>query len=315
MEPKIVKRSLNSTFKPSLRGNSSKTLGEVRQNKILYLFMLPFLLITLIFGIWPVAESILLSFVDSSTALTENRKFIGLDNYFIIFNDSYFIKSLVTTIQYTALSVPLNIILALGIAILLTKVKFGGLFFKVAIFTPVIVPDVVGAIIWRWLFNNDVGIVNQLLKWVGLEPVGWLTDSGIVIFTLLIVELWKHIGLYTIIFLTNFQYIDKSKYEASYIDGANKWQRFWYITLPELKPALILNSIYALIQFLKTFTVALIMTQGGPNYSTNFVSYYAYQKFSTLQYGEATAMATVLFTVVVLVTVCMYSVTRNRGEA
>ncbi|NGY69906.1 carbohydrate ABC transporter permease [Priestia megaterium] len=316
MESKVIDEYPNSAPKPNFSKKflSSKKIGEIKKNRILYLYMLPFLLITVIFGVWPVVESILLSFVDSSTALTNQREFVGLDNYLLIFKDSYFINSLFVTIKYTALSVPLNIILALGLAVLLSKVKVGGLFFKVAIFTPVIVPDVVGAIIWRWLFNNDVGLINKLLTSVGMEPIGWLTDTGIVIYTLLIVELWKHIGLYTIIFLTNFQYIDDSKYEAAYIDGANKWQRFWYITLPELKPALLLNSIYALIQFLKTFTVALIMTQGGPNYSSNFISYYAYQKFSTLQYGEATAMATVLFIIVVLVTLCTYIITKKRGE-
>jgi ABC-type sugar transport system permease subunit len=123
---------------------------------------------------------------------------------------------------------------------------------------------------------------------------------------LLIAELWHHAGFYMIIFLANLAMRDRSLEEAAHIDGATAWQRWRYVILPQLRPALIINTVYALIQFLKTFTVVVVMTKGGPTDATNFVSYYAYQLFDQGRYGEATAMATILFAVVIVISMSAY---------
>jgi ABC-type sugar transport system permease subunit len=136
-----------------------------------------------------------------------------------------------------------------------------------------------------------------------------------VLSAVLIAELWHHVGFYVVIFWANLALCDKSQYEAAQIDGANARQAFWHVVLPQLRPAILVNSVYALIQYLKTFTVVAVMTKGGPNESTNFLSYYAYQLFDQGRYGEATAMATVLFALVLaLAWLAMYLQGAQRGK-
>lgn len=254
------------------------------------------------FGIYPLIKSIMLSFHDSATVFT-NPRFIGMENYLEIFGDSYFWDSFQVTIFFTAVSVVLNLVAALCLAQLLSYkgVKRGALFFKLAVFIPFITPDVVGALVWKQFFNTN-GALNQLLGIIGFAPVNWLNEAFTAVGALIFIELWKHVGLYTIIFLTNYQLIDTTMYEAAGMDGANAWQRYWYITLPALRPAFVLNAVYAFIQFMKTYSVSRLITFGGPNYATNFVSYYAYTKYERMDFGEATAIATVLFAFIIILT-------------
>lgn len=277
-------------------------LKEMKNFWPLYLFIGIFGVLSVVFGLYPLLKSMILSFVDSSTVFTD-PKFVALDNYVRIFHDPYFWNSFRVTVIFTVCSVTLNLVLALLMAQLLSYkgIKHGLLIFKLAVFIPFITPDVVGAVVWKQFFNSN-GALNQLLQSIGLEPVGWLTNGAIAVCVLIFIELWKHVGLYTIIFLTNYQLIDTAMYEAADIDGAASWQRYFYITLPTLKPAFVLNCVYAIIQFMKTYTVSRIITFGGPNYATNFVSYYAYTNYEKMDFGAATAIATVLFTVIILLT-------------
>lgn len=275
---------------------------DVKKYWILYVFIGVFAVLSLIFGIYPMISSVYYSLFKTNTILT-NPNFVGLKNYIKIFSDSYFWNSFKVTILFTIISVPLNMIFALLLAQLLNYrgITKGKLFFKLAIFIPFITPDVVGAVVWKQFFNSN-GAMNQLLELIGLEPVSWLTTPATAIGVLAFVELWKHVGLYTIIFLTNYQLIDRTMYEAAYIDGANAWQTYFSITLPALKPAFTLNAVYCIIQFLKTYTVSRIITFGGPNYATNFLSYYAYSKYEKMDFGSATAIATFLFLFIILLT-------------
>jgi ABC-type sugar transport system permease subunit len=142
--------------------------------------------------------------------------------------------------------------------------------------------------------------VNAGLATLGLPPFAGLTTPETALISILLAELWHHAGFYMVIFLANLAIRDRTLEEAAAIDGATPWQCWWRVVLPQLRPALIVNTVYATIQFLKTFTVVVVMTRGGPNDSTNFVSYYAYQLFDQGRYGEATAMATILFLIVAL---------------
>ncbi|MEW4413281.1 sugar ABC transporter permease [Clostridium sp. AN503] len=277
-------------------------LGLIKKFWPLYLFIGGFGVLSVIFGLYPLLKSMVLSLVDSHTVFT-SPKFVGIDNYIRIFRDPYFWNSFRVTVIFTVCSVTLNLVSALLLAQLLSYkgIKRGLLLFKLAVFIPFITPDVVGAVVWKQFFNSN-GALNQLLGLLGLEPVGWLTTGWIAVCVLIFIELWKHVGLYTIIFLTNYQLIDTTMYEAADIDGATSWQRYRYITLPTLKPAFVLNCVYAVIQFMKTYTVSRIITFGGPNYATNFVSYYAYTNYEKMDFGAATAIATVLFLVIIILT-------------
>lgn len=274
--------------------------GILKKYWVLYCFIGIFAVISLVFGIYPMFSSIYYSLFKTSTILT-TPEFVGLDNYISLFKDSYFWDSFRVTVLFTVISVPLNLVVALALAQLLSfkGIKsFPSLLFKLAIFIPFITPDVVGAVVWKQFFNTN-GAMNSLLEVMGLEPKGWLVTPGLAIGVLAFVELWKHVGLYTIIILTNYQLIDRTMYEAAEVDGANGFQKYFYLTIPALKPAIMLTLAYATIQFLKTYTVSRIITFGGPNYATNFMSYYAYEKYAKMDFGKATAIATFLFLLII----------------
>jgi ABC-type sugar transport system permease subunit len=295
--------------------NNARAL--VKRNATLYLFILPMTLLVLVFGIIPIFQSILMAFTKSSTSLSAHPVYVGLANFITIFKDSYFIDSFRITVLFTLISVPLNLFVALVLALLIgsSLMGKGSVVFKLAVFMPVVVPIMASSVVWKWMYNANYGAVNAVLTGMGLPAFSGLSSSSTVLFALGLVELWKHVGLYTIIFVTNLQLIDHELYEAAYLDGAGYLARTLHITLPELWPALSLNVVYALIQFLKTFAVSLVMTQGGPNYASNFVSYYAYSKFKIGDYGEAAAMGTVLFVTVIILTLTTRSfVSAERME-
>lgn len=293
------------------------TLQTVWHNRIFYLFVLPFAALTILFGVWPIILSITVSFTASATALRPNPTYVGLANYAAIFADPGFVASFLRTFVYTAALVIANLAFAFGMAALIdsTLIKRGNLFFRLAIFLPVVTPDVAGYVVWRWLYDRSFGAINALLDVLGLPAFAGLTNGTTAMIALLIAELWHHAGFYMIIFLANLAIRDKALEEAAQIDGATRGQIWRFVILPQLKPALIINTVYALIQFLKTFTVVVVMTKGGPNEATNFVSYYAYQLFDQGRYGEATAMATVLFAVVIGISLSVYRLGDKEASA
>lgn len=284
------------------------TIDAIRRGRIFYLFVMPFAVLTILFGVWPILLSIQVSFTASATALRPEPTYVGFANYAKVFADPIFLASLSRTLIYTALSVVANLAFALAFAMLLASalITRGNLFFRLALFLPVVTPDVAGYVVWRWLYDRSFGALNAFLDIVGLPAFAGLSGKDTAMAALLIAELWHHAGFYMIIFLANLAMRDRSLEEAAHIDGATAWQRWRYVVLPQLRPALIINTVYALIQFLKTFTVVVVMTKGGPTDATNFVSYYAYQLFDQGRYGEATAMATILFAVVIVISMSAY---------
>ncbi len=284
---------------------------------IFYLFVLPFSLLTILFGVWPIIMSIQVSLTASATALRKNPKYVGLENYYAIFSDPVFLRSLWSTLVYTFLAVLFTILLSLTYSLLLnsTLIGKGRTFFKLAIFLPVVTPDIAGYVVWRWLYDQSFGVVNIILGAVGLPSFAGLASESTAMLSILIAELWHHVGFYVVIFLANLALCDKGTAEAAEIDGASAWVKFWHVTFPQLRPALMVNSVYALIQYLKTFTVVATMTKGGPNDSTNFISYYAYQLFDQGRYGEATAMASVLFAIVIVLALAMVYIQQRKGRA
>ena len=293
------------------------TLAAVWQNRVFYLFVLPFAVLTILFGVWPIILSITVSFTASATALRPNPTYVGLANYFAILADPSFLQSFLRTFVYTAASVVANLGFAFGVAALIDSslLKRGNMVFRLALFLPVVTPDVAGYVVWRWLYDRSFGAINALLATLGLPEFPGLTSGTTAMIALLIAELWHHAGFYMIIFLANLAIRDKALEEAAEIDGATRRQIWLFVILPQLRPAFVINTVYALIQFLKTFTVVVVMTKGGPNEATNFVSYYAYQLFDQGRYGEATAMATVLFAVVIGISLSVYRIGDREAKA
>lgn len=288
--------------------SAERPLRGAWRYRSLYLFVLPFASLTIVFGLWPIVMSIQLAFMENMSAFSDQPTFVGLENFRTVLADPAFADSLWRTLLFTVLSVVINVVLALALALFACQPSLSriGPFLKLAIFLPVITPDVASFIVWKWMFNQDFGVVNAVLLNLGLPPFAGVTTATSAFVTLLIIELWHHVGLYAIIFMTNLQLLDASIDEAAQIDGAGRWQRLFYVTIPQLRPAIAVNTVYALIEFLKTFTVIMVITKGGPNFATNFVSYFAYTKFDTALYGEATAMATILFVIVFAIAAATY---------
>jgi ABC-type sugar transport system permease subunit len=290
-------------------------LDRLFNEGVFYLFALPFAGLTLVFGIWPILLSIQVSFTSQATALKPMPVYIGFTNYLAVLTDPVFLASLGQTLLYTALAVAANVGFALAYALLLDGkwLAKGRALFKFMVFLPVVTPDVAGYVVWRWLFDQSFGALNAALKGLGLPLFGGIASPHTAMLAVLLAELWHHAGFYVVIFLANLAICEKALSEAAAIDGATAWQRLRYVVLPQLRPAIAINTIYALIQFLKTFSVVVIMTKGGPDEATNFVSYYAWQLFDQAQYGRATAMASILFAIVLAVSLVAYRAS-ERGR-
>ena len=207
-----------TTSLPRLLGN----------NRLFYLFLLPMFLLVTVFGILPIIKSIQMSFTESGTSLSFDPVYVGFQNYLTIFQDSYFIDSLKITLWFTAVSVPLNVAVAFLLSLLFASpyLKRGRLFFKLAVFMPVVAPIMATSVVWKWLYNSDFGAVNAILNMLHLPSFGGISDVNTVLWALVIVELWKHVGLYTVVFLTNLQMIDVTMYEAAHLEGANYLQTY-----------------------------------------------------------------------------------------
>lgn len=284
------------------------------RHRVFYLFALPFAALTAIFGIWPILLSIQVSFTASASALGADPKYVGLANYATVLADPIFIASLVRTLTYTVFAVVANLAFSLFAAVLVDspRLKRGSMFFRLAIFLPVVTPDVAGYVVWRWLYDRSFGAINAAADHLGLPAFGGLSDVDTVTVAVLVAELWHHAGFYMTIFLANLAMRDRALEEAAAIDGATTWQKWRHVILPQLRPAIVINSVYATVQFLKTFTVVVVMTKGGPAERTNFVSYYAYQLFDQGRYGEATAMATLLFAIVIMLSLGALRATQGK---
>ena len=273
-----------------------------------WLFALPFTGLTLLFGIWPILLSIQVSFTDSATALRSVPDYVGFANYASVLGDPRFLGSLWRTLLYAALSVIANVGFALGFALLLHSklITRGRMLFRLLIFLPVVTPDLAGYVVWRWLYDQSFGALNAALTLLDLPRFGGIASPHTAMLAILLAELWHHAGFYVVIFVANLAICEKSLNEAADIDGARAWQKTLYVILPQLRPAIVINLVYALIQFLKTFTVIVVTTKGGPNGATNLLSYHAWQYFDEGRYGEATAMATILFAIVMLTALTTY---------
>ena len=292
-------------------------LAITPQQRLIFLaYVAPFAVLTLLFGLWPILLSLKVSLTASASALKPDAVFVGFAKYRAVFADPLFLDSLKRTLIYTALAVVLNVGFALGYALLLNSplIDKGKTVFKIAIFLPVVTPDLAGYVVWRFLYDRSFGAINALATALDLPLFGGLSSPNTVTLALLIAELWRHAGFYVIIFLANLALCDKALVEAASLDGANRWQIFRHVLIPQLRPAILINGIYALIQFLKTFTVIVVMTKGGPADLTNFVSYYAYQLFDQGRYGEATAMGSILFACVVAAALAAYALGNRRPQ-
>jgi len=288
--------------------------------KAAWAFALPALAVIGLFFVLPVMAGLVLSFTDFdlyALADLRNLRFVGLDNYAQVLSRPLFWQALGNTAYFVALGVPLSIVLSLGCAVLLQSklARFKPLW-RTALFAPVVTTLVAVAVVWRYLFHVRYGWVNQILGAVGIGPIDWLGDPAWSMPAIIVFAAWKNFGGNMIIFVAALQAIPEDLYEAARLDGAGPWAQFRHVTLPMLGPTLLMVSILTIAGYFQLFAEPYVMTQGGPLQSTVSVLYLMYEEgFRWWNLGQASAVAFVLFAIIVVVTRGLLAFARRKGVA
>jgi len=264
-----------------------------------YLFLLPAVLLLVVFFFIPFFQTVILSFQDYGNSIY-NATFVGLQNYIALFKNPIFYKVLANTFIYLVVAVPILAILPLFLAILLNQQIRGITVYKILIYLPVIVSIVVAAIAFKWLYAEQ-GILNYFVNLLGLESVGWLTDPNWALYSVIWVTIWKGIGYYMMIYLAALMSVPKELYEACDIDGASFLRKHLTVTIPHILPTIALVVTISSISAMKVFAEIYVMTKGGPLNSSKTIVYYIYERaFENLDLGYASAMAVVLLLIVMV---------------
>jgi multiple sugar transport system permease protein len=265
-----------------------------------YLFIAPNLIVTLCFAILPIFFALYMSLTDWN--LLSAPHFIGLDNYQKILADRVARQTFFNTFYFFVISVPLNVFLSLVLAVLLNQKIRGIAFFRTAYYLPYISASVAVSLMFMWILSNG-GLLNQALGLAGIRPVGWLTNPGTAMNSVIGVTIWKGLGLNMIIFLAALQDLPKELLEAAEIDGANPIQRFFKITIPLLSPVIFFVVITGVIGSFQSFDLVYNMTQGGPGRATTIIGYYIWkQAFDYLHMGYGAALAYIVFIAILILT-------------
>jgi multiple sugar transport system permease protein len=269
-----------------------------------FLCIVPWLIGFIAFTAGPMLASVWLALTDYE--ILRPISFIGLRNFSTALKDPLFGKSLWNTAYYTVLYVPLHLITALLAAMLLDVRVRGQPIYRVIFYIPSIMPAVASAFLWMWIFNPNYGLANAFLDLFGLPPQKWLFDETLAKPSFVLMALWG-LGSAMLVFLAGLQGIEPVLYEAAEIDGASAWTRFWAITIPMLTPVIFFNLIIGIIGSFQVFTTAFIATQGGPNNATLFYVLYIYrQGWQFARMGYASALAWVLFMIVLVLTLVQF---------
>ncbi len=269
-----------------------------------YLFISPVILGYLIWVAGPMIVAIWLSLTEWD--MLQPAEFVGLSNYQLMLQDDLFWKSLQVTFYFTLVSVPLSLAFGFAVALLVNVNVRGIAFFRMLFYLPSIVPLVVNAVLWLWIFNSELGLLNAVLRWFGIPKVLWFQDSDWAMPALIIMSMWS-IGGSMMIFLAGLQGIPQHLYEAAEIDGANYWARFRHVTIPMMSPVIFFNLVIGLIGALQTFVPGYLMTQGGPQNSTLFYGLYIFRSaFRDFKMGYAAALSLVLFAIVLLLSLLVF---------
>ncbi len=265
-----------------------------------YVLVSPYVFYFLVFVLFPISFSLFLTFHDWN--IIGPMKPVGFANYIKLFQDHYFLKSLGNTMVFLLLHIPLQLIVALGLAVILNeKLWFRG-FFRSAFFMPVVVSGVVITIMWQQLYGFELGTINQLLQKIGIPKIGWLIDPKWAMPAIAIMATWKNVGLYIILFLVGLQSVPKSLYEAAAIEGASKWQQFKWITIPSINPTIFMVVVLSTIGGFSLFIEPYVMTGGGPLNSTLSTVLYMYkQGFFYYHMGYAATLGLVFALLILFV--------------
>ena len=278
-----------------------------------YLFLLPTVAMLFVFSIVPLLYGVWMSFYDYDIVHGRST-FVALQNYWRLLHDPQFGLSLLNTAWYTLSVVPLILIGSIAIGVYLKKSTVARLIARVGFYVPFVLSPVVVATSWRWLLNEDLGIVDGFLKWAGMGTIPWLTDDTCARVSVVAATVWNLVGFYMLMVLAGLAQISPDLYEAAKIEGASAWRRLWHITLPLLAPTMLLIVVLATIHATQAFETILLLTDGGPAGATRLIIQNMYQSaFTRLQPGYGVAQAILMLPLICLVAWVQMRLFRKAG--
>lgn len=270
----------------------------------------PNLIGLIIFMIIPTISSFIISL--TSWNLIGIPSFIGFENFKEVYHDPLFWKSLINTTLYVLVKVPFNMLISLIFAVLLNKPLYGRSLFRTILFLPMIASSVSVALLWQPLFDVSNGMLNKILEVIGLPSSLWIYSPNTSLMSVVLVALWKETGYYMVMFLAGLQSIPKTYYEAAELDGAGPIQQFFRITIPLISPTTFFILIISIIGSFQIFDLTTVLTAGGPANSTNTLVMYIYQAgFRFFRMGYASAISTVLFIIVLIITIIQNTLSKK----
>lgn len=275
-------------------------ISKIGRTAYYYSFLAPAVLLFCVFFLWPLISVFILSFQDFNPL--KGSPFVGVKNYIDILAGGEFAHSLKLSLIYACYGLPLVLSLALFLALLIDSKRVKGKgFFKLIFFLPQVTPVIVTGIIWKWLFSYKYGSINTVLNSIGLPPQNWLVSLRYALLPLVMVSTWIGFGLYLLIFTANLQIIDPQLHDSASIDGATAWQKLIYVTLPQMKPSMILCLMLAFIFFFREFSMVYIMTGGGPGRATELIVYHIYRTgFGLMNIGGASAGTVIMIALILI---------------
>jgi multiple sugar transport system permease protein len=285
------------------------------ETRFAWLAILPALLFFAVFVGYPVGYSFYLSFHEWNM-MAETPTWVGLENYAALLRDDDFRRSLVQTALFTLGITACIVVLSLGMALLLDQKLRWIKFYRTIFYLPAVTSLVAIGIVWVWIFDPQYGLINQILRGIGIEGPLWLADTRVALIALIITAAWRNIGYFATIFLAGLQGIDDMYYEAARIDGAGAWASFRRVTLPLLKPTILFVVVMSVILSFQVFALVYVMTGGGPANSTSVLVFYLYQQaFTYFRMGYASAVGFVLFVIVFALTLLQFKAFGKPVEA
>ncbi|MBD0329571.1 MAG: sugar ABC transporter permease [Thermoleophilia bacterium] len=297
------------------QGRARRVARDARRSWSAYVFISPGLILFGLFTLFALGFAFYLSFHDWSV-IEKEKPFAGLENYRDILDDARFHRATINTFYFTGGSVPLTMAIGLLIALMLNQpIRARGLF-RTLYYLPVVTPFVVVAILWKFLYNADFGLFNYYLLKTRLidEPLLWLSDKDLAMPSVILMSVYSGIGWAMILYLAGLQGIPEELYEAAKVDGAGAWQRFRYVTLPQLAPTTLFLLVISIIYSLQVFTQIFVMTGGGPVERTTTMVYFIYlTAFKFFEMGYATALAFFLFAMTLVFTLFQLRLYRRYG--
>ena len=284
---------------------SNKGRQTLKHNVLGYLYLLPTLVITAIFVVYPLITSFRMGFFEKYNFYTEEGTGFGLASFQYVLSDPSFHAALKNTLMLVVIALPISMLIALIFALLLNTAIKGSSIFQTIYFLPYVTSVIAIGIVWSWLFHSDFGYINQFLNMIGIDSVAWLNDSKLAIWALIIFNIWNGLAFKIIIFLSGLQNIDPQYYKAAQIDGTPKWKVFTRITLPLLSPTVFFLTITSVISSFKVYNEVFALFGGkpGPANSAMTVVYYIYDMFyNQSKVHIASAAAIILFVIILIIT-------------